>query len=339
MDGMTSNAVPAGGWYPDPWEQSAFRWWDGYQWTAHVSDPHQPVQPALAAAPTHIEQLHDDTCWVLYPDAPAQWQPDPVSPGAEATAGSMPEMADVVQALLREAAGRRGLRMLERQLPEPGKKGRFLPVGKRPQGEESERSDGHTMQGRLWVESGPDARIFVRPPHGVRTSSARAGSAGAPATSSECTVVTVPLSDAVAEWITGVLIRTSSRTVSMGLKVSRVVPTRWVKQDLGAELPDRSYDVHIARDQDEIALFELFDPSFVEQVAVTLNGLGISADVFVRDGRFELTAYADLISGLGPGIGCANGAVTHVPGAPSPPLDAFVAVARDIHLRLEHEWQ
>jgi hypothetical protein len=28
-------AVP--GWYPDPWQQTTWRWFDGYQWTGHVN--------------------------------------------------------------------------------------------------------------------------------------------------------------------------------------------------------------------------------------------------------------------------------------------------------------
>lgn len=28
---------PPAGWYPDPWRQSAQRWWDGSQWTQHVA--------------------------------------------------------------------------------------------------------------------------------------------------------------------------------------------------------------------------------------------------------------------------------------------------------------
>lgn len=34
------------GWYPDPWQQSPFRWWDGYAWTPHLWQQ-QPVTPVL----------------------------------------------------------------------------------------------------------------------------------------------------------------------------------------------------------------------------------------------------------------------------------------------------
>ncbi len=35
----------AAGWYPDPWGQSHFRWWDGAQWTAwtHIPETHLPL--------------------------------------------------------------------------------------------------------------------------------------------------------------------------------------------------------------------------------------------------------------------------------------------------------
>jgi len=39
---VTTSLAPAhradspAGWYPDPWEQSAWRWWDGAKWTAHL---------------------------------------------------------------------------------------------------------------------------------------------------------------------------------------------------------------------------------------------------------------------------------------------------------------
>ena len=37
------------GWYPDPWRAAAWRWWDGHQWTARVSNPNTDRQPFLPA--------------------------------------------------------------------------------------------------------------------------------------------------------------------------------------------------------------------------------------------------------------------------------------------------
>lgn len=34
--------MPAAGWYADPWQLSALRWWDGFQWTGAVSEPVAP---------------------------------------------------------------------------------------------------------------------------------------------------------------------------------------------------------------------------------------------------------------------------------------------------------
>lgn len=46
MSDMTG-AVP--GWYADPWGAGRLRWWDGVQWTAHVSQPAvaRPPRPQL----------------------------------------------------------------------------------------------------------------------------------------------------------------------------------------------------------------------------------------------------------------------------------------------------
>jgi hypothetical protein len=38
------------GWYADPSGAAPLRWWDGTQWTAHVSQPTAPADPAAAAA-------------------------------------------------------------------------------------------------------------------------------------------------------------------------------------------------------------------------------------------------------------------------------------------------
>ena len=32
-------SMPLPGWYPDPWGESSYRWFDGYQWTSYLSKP------------------------------------------------------------------------------------------------------------------------------------------------------------------------------------------------------------------------------------------------------------------------------------------------------------
>lgn len=36
-DAPTLAGPPAAGWYPDPWDRAAKRWWDGRQWTGHTA--------------------------------------------------------------------------------------------------------------------------------------------------------------------------------------------------------------------------------------------------------------------------------------------------------------
>jgi hypothetical protein len=45
---MAVNQQP--GWYPDPWAQAAYRWWDGAEWTAEMRGPSMP-QPSPGQAP------------------------------------------------------------------------------------------------------------------------------------------------------------------------------------------------------------------------------------------------------------------------------------------------
>ena len=40
---------PPPGWYPDPGGSSDQRWWDGHEWTEHLSSP--GVAPPIASAP------------------------------------------------------------------------------------------------------------------------------------------------------------------------------------------------------------------------------------------------------------------------------------------------
>lgn len=42
--------TPAG-WFPDPYDATMLRWWDGARWTEHVSVPAAPVPPPVIAAP------------------------------------------------------------------------------------------------------------------------------------------------------------------------------------------------------------------------------------------------------------------------------------------------
>ena len=50
---------PAPGWFPDPWGAAPLRWWDGWQWTGHVSTPVAagPGYHAGAYAPNAAAEL------------------------------------------------------------------------------------------------------------------------------------------------------------------------------------------------------------------------------------------------------------------------------------------
>lgn len=87
--------LPAAGWYADPTDPSATRWWDGHTWTAHVAPvPVLPavgsaaVIPAAAVVPAAVTQsvaepapyrpfADRDARYPLAPEAPLAWRRDP----------------------------------------------------------------------------------------------------------------------------------------------------------------------------------------------------------------------------------------------------------------------
>jgi hypothetical protein len=48
------SGAPPPGWYPDPWQAAASRWWDGEQWTAHVAPGEGAAGAAAPVAATPI---------------------------------------------------------------------------------------------------------------------------------------------------------------------------------------------------------------------------------------------------------------------------------------------
>ncbi|HEV7741411.1 MAG TPA: DUF2510 domain-containing protein, partial [Pseudolysinimonas sp.] len=70
---------PAAGWYRDPADAGAWRWWDGATWTGHI----RPVEEALQTAPVVIEPVVIEPVpthppFFAHPVAPAP-QPAPVA--------------------------------------------------------------------------------------------------------------------------------------------------------------------------------------------------------------------------------------------------------------------
>lgn len=74
------------GWYPDPWAQAAQRWWDGTQWTAHVTGP--PARQPPAQQPTMPDASPASGSTWAVPGSSVE--PAARPPANPPTAGAMP---------------------------------------------------------------------------------------------------------------------------------------------------------------------------------------------------------------------------------------------------------
>jgi hypothetical protein len=61
--------APAAAWYPDPQMAGRVRWWDGTNWTEHVSVPANPMQSDQIAIEAHVPQIAEADAALAAADA------------------------------------------------------------------------------------------------------------------------------------------------------------------------------------------------------------------------------------------------------------------------------
>lgn len=63
------NGAPAAAWYPDPQTPGRVRWWDGTNWTEHVSVPASPTQSEQTAIEASLPQIDEADAALAAADA------------------------------------------------------------------------------------------------------------------------------------------------------------------------------------------------------------------------------------------------------------------------------
>jgi hypothetical protein len=97
----TDPAAPPG-WHPDPWAAAALRYWDGQQWTGHVSG--MPGASAPAALPVAVPQIAEERTASRWAKVGLAWAGPAVAVGSIGVAFWVHWVADHWDELTREGS-------------------------------------------------------------------------------------------------------------------------------------------------------------------------------------------------------------------------------------------
>ena len=342
---MTASPLPAAGWFADPHDAARLRWWDGSAWTEHVHPP--ATQPSAAASTpieassqaTALQVARDDAQWSIWP---IRRTIDPIAPTV--VEGRLARVLRSVGVVL--ANGKRTHAELVDWSSERGMQltGGFDHAGRATGSPELVEQDlqplrsaglsgsigaAVVLDGTPW-RAAPDSRIAQFDVIDDRDRGSKAA----------ITAIVVPLNPDVARRYAGWSVELGGR---LRRSLGRMLFDRsaWSEVAFEQDSEQMQATVRCAPGQDQVALFELFEPTFLERLNAMADALplGLTGAVVAHGRLVSWTSQAALHNvAIARDVGAEQIASNSMLHGLSRDIDVLAQLGADMHRQVVRTW-